>query len=72
MPESRRIFRKLRSPFGKERYKRCKVIVEPVLGWIKEVLGFRRFSFRGLVKVRAEWDLVYLAMNLKRLHALVV
>ena len=25
-----------------------KAIVEPVAGWIKELLGFRRFSFRGL------------------------
>ena len=24
-----------------------KAIVEPVIGWIKQVLGFRRFSLRG-------------------------
>ena len=36
-------------------------------GWIKEVLGFRRFSLRGLAKVRGEWDLVCLALNIKRM-----
>jgi hypothetical protein len=30
-------------------------------------MGFRRFSLRGLVKVRIEWTLVTLAYNLKRL-----
>jgi len=68
--ESRKMFRKLRSPAGKERYKRRKAIVEPVFGWMKEILGFRRFSFRGLEKVRAEWDLVCCAVNLKRLHSM--
>ena len=35
--------------------------------FIKEALGFRRFSLRGLAKVRLEWTLVTLAYNLKRL-----
>ena len=69
-PASRRMYRKLRSSSGKKRYKRRKAIVEPVFGWAKEILGFRRFSLRGLVKVRAEWDLVCLALNLKRIHTL--
>ena len=29
------------------------------------------FSLRGLAKVRGEWDLVCLALNAKRLHALI-
>jgi hypothetical protein len=33
------------------------------------VLGFRQFSLRGLEKVRAEWRLVCLAMNLRRMAA---
>lgn len=69
-PASRRMYEKLQSPSGKQRYKRRKAIVEPVYGWAKEILGFRRFSFRGLEKVRAEWDLVCLALNLKRMHVL--
>ena len=39
-------------------------------GWIKEVLGFRRFSVRGLNRARGEWDLVCLALNIKRLQPL--
>ena len=31
------------------------------------MLGFRRFSLRGLAKVRGEWDLVCLALNIKRM-----
>ena len=37
---------------------------------LKEVLGFRRFSVRGLPAVTGEWHLVCLAQNLKRLHRL--
>ena len=39
-------------------------------GWVKEVLGFRRFSLRGLDKVRGEWHLVCLALNIRRLAAM--
>ena len=38
-------------------------------GWIKEVMGFRRFGVRGLEKVRGEWNLVCLALNAKRMAA---
>jgi hypothetical protein len=44
--------------------------VEPVFGIIKEVLGFRRFSLRGLAKVPLEWELVGFAYNCHRLHLL--
>ncbi len=47
-----------------------KSMVEPVIGIIKEVLGFRQFSLRGLTAVAGEWCLVRLAFNLKRLHVL--
>jgi hypothetical protein len=67
---SSRMARKLATEPGKKRYRRRKAIVEPVLGWIKGVLGFRRFSFRGEHKVRQEWALVCLAVDLKRFHAL--
>ena len=39
-------------------------------GWIKEILGFRRFSLRGLTKVQGEWDLVCLALNVRRMQRL--
>ena len=52
---------------GKARYAQRKWLSEAPNGWIKEVLGFRRFSLRGLAKVRGEWDLVCLALNIKRM-----
>ena len=61
---------RLKSDVGRARYRRRKAIVEPVIGWIKEVLGFRRFSLRGEVKARGEWNVVCLAVNLKRFHHL--
>ena len=65
-----RMATRLASEVGRARYRRRKAIVEPVFGWIKAVLGFRRFSLRGVEKARAEWNVVCLATNLKRLHRL--
>jgi len=62
--------KRLESKRGKAWYKRRKAIVEPVFGWVKEALGFRRFSLRGLKKVGAEWNLVCAAVNLRRIHVL--
>jgi len=61
---------KLQTDIGKAIYRLRKMTVEPVIGIIKEVLGFRQFSLRGLVAVAGEWCLVCLAYNLKRLHVL--
>jgi transposase len=58
---------KLKTPAGQAVYKRRKAIVEPVFGQIKEGRGFRRFSFRGVAKVAAEWDLIALTHNLLKL-----
>ncbi len=44
-----------------------KAIVEPVFGQIKEGRGFRRFSFRGLAQVAAEWTFICLTHNLLKL-----
>ena len=61
---------KLKAPAGHAVYARRKAIVEPVFGQIKEVRGFRRFSFRGLANVTAEWALICLTHNLLKLfHA---
>ncbi len=65
---TQRMAARLTSAVGRARYRRRKAIVEPVIGWIKEVLGFRRFSLRGAAKARGEWNLVCLAVNLKRWH----
>jgi transposase len=61
---------KLASEQGQALYKRRQQTVEPVFGIIKAVLGFTRFSLRGLDQVTGEWDLVALAYNCKRLHKL--
>jgi transposase len=42
--------------------------VEPVFGWVKEAMGFRRWTFRGLEKVRTQWLVLCTALNLKRLY----
>ena len=61
---------KLRTELGKAIYALRKSTVEPVIGIIKEVIGFRQFSLRGLLAAAGEWCLVSLAYNLKRLHIL--
>lgn len=62
---------KLQTPEGKKLYKQRKGIVEPVFSWIKQVLGFRRFSVRGLSKVAGEWSLICCAINIKRLCSMI-
>lgn len=58
---------KLQTNEGRAVYKQRKLIVEPVFGQVKEVRGFRRFSFRGLVKNETEWILICLTHNLLKL-----
>jgi hypothetical protein len=58
---------KLQTDEGKAAYRRRKWIAEPPNGWIKSVLGFRQFSLRGLHRVQAEFKLVCLALNLRRM-----
>jgi len=58
---------KLKTAAGQAVYKWRKAIVEPVFGQTKDARGFRRFSFRGLAKVAAEWDLIALTHNLLKL-----
>ena len=43
---------------------------EPVFGIIKQVMGWRQMSMRGLDQAEGEWTLVTLAWNVKRLHVL--
>jgi transposase len=63
---------KLQTEIGQAIYRLRKCTVEPVIGIIKEILGFRQFSLRGLAAVAGEWRLVCLAFNLKRMHTLMV
>ncbi len=49
---------------GRIDYRKRKWIAEPPNGWIKNVLGF---SMRGLQKAQAEFKLVCMALNLRRM-----
>ena len=70
LPHTAAMAAKLQTDEGKAAYRRRKWIAEPPNGWIKNVLGFRQFSLRGLHRVRAEWKLVCLALNLRRMAAM--
>ena len=69
-PRTAAMAAKLQTDEGKAAYRRRKWIAEPPNGWIKNVLGFRQFSLRGLHRVQAEWKLVCLALNLRRMAAM--
>ena len=66
-----RMVRKMQTKRGRDRYRARKHIGEPPFGWIKSVLGFRQFSLRGLDKVTGEWNLVTLAVNLRRMNGMI-
>lgn len=59
---------KQNQPGNKEALLKRKKIVEPVFGWIKHNFGFRRWSYRGLESVNAQWNIVCTAINLKKLY----
>jgi transposase len=60
----------LKTKAGRALYGLRKSTVEPVFGIIKHVMGFRQFSLRGLTNVTAEWSLLALAWNIKRMNVL--
>jgi transposase len=62
-----RMARKLRTKKGREEYAKRKGIIEPIFGQVKQVLGFRQFSLRGLAAMRAEWRLMCAVHNLLKL-----
>jgi transposase len=62
-----RMARKLLTKRGRAVYRKRKHLSEPVIGWIKSVIGFRQFGLRGQAKVAGEWMLVCLAVNLRRM-----
>lgn len=55
---------RLQAPKGKKRYALRKQVVEPVLGNIKSMLGFRQCLLRGLDQVRTECSLVTMSWNI--------
>ena len=70
-PATKRMARRMASKRGRATYKKRKHVVEPAFGWMKNVLGFRQFSVRGLEKVSGEFRLVCLALNLRRMNGMI-
>jgi transposase len=62
-----RMARKLRTKKGREVYAKRKGIIEPIFGQLKQVLGFRQFSMRGLATMRGEWRLMCIVHNILKL-----
>ena len=58
---------KLQTELGRKLYAARKHIVEPVFGQIQRVRGFRKFSQRGLERIRAEWQLICATHNLLKI-----
>ena len=58
---------KMKKDESKEVYRLRKCTVEPVIGNIKQNLGFREFLLRGLEKVKIEVNLVSIAHNLGKI-----
>jgi transposase len=61
---------RLKTQAGRKIYAVRKSTIEPSFGIIKSALGFRQFLLRGKTKVGAEWSLVCMGYNLKRMHRL--
>ena len=59
-----RMWRKLRTKRGRERYALRMQTIEPVFGQIKQGRGFRQFLLRGLETVNWEWLLICAGHNL--------
>ena len=65
---TKRMAHRLSGKRGAKKYRKRKSIVEPVFGWVKNVIGFRSFSLRGFRNVGYEWRLLCTALNLRRMN----
>ena len=70
LPRTAAMADKMRTDLARKAYGRRKRIAEPPNGWIKSILGSRQFSLRGLHRAQAEWKLVCMALNLRRMATL--
>ena len=61
---------KLRAPRGKVTYRERKWISDAPSGWIKHLMGLRRFSVRVLENASGKWNLVYQSLNSRRLRTI--
>ena len=61
---------KMQKEESKEVYPLRKCMVEPVIGNIKQNMGFREFLLKGLENVRIEMNLVSIAHNVQKIWKL--
>ena len=64
-----RMKHKMQTLSGRTAMKIRKSTVEPVIGNLKEQMGFRQFHLRGKPKVKGELTLLGIAYNLKKMHS---
>lgn len=68
--ERLRMKQKMEKPESRKIYGQRKITVEPVIGNIKQNLGFREFLLRGIANVKIELNLVCIAHNLQKIWKL--
>ena len=61
---------RLRTENGRALYKRRGALVEPVHGWLKDRIGLRQFSRRGLTATNSELSFAAAVLNIIRLRNL--
>ena len=66
-PLQKEMRKKLTSKEGKEKYFKRQYTIEPIFGHLKFNLGYRSFLLRGLKKVNAEFQLICIGWNLKKM-----
>ena len=66
-PVAQHIRAELATEAGRALYRMRQAIVEPVIGYIKSVRGFRRFKLRRLSRVCAGWQIICMTHNLLKL-----
>lgn len=57
--------RRWQHPQSPELYEMRAATVEPVFAQVKQQMGFRRWAFRGLEKVRSQWSMLAITWNLR-------
>ena len=66
--ELEKLARQWQTPEYRKSYHRRDKIVEPRFARLKQALGFRRWSYFGLSKVKAQWSMLCATLNLKEIH----
>ncbi len=64
----KRNLQRIQEPENIEKLRKRNQIVEHTFGEIKRILGFRRWTVRGLDNVRAQWAMLCSIVNLKKIY----